>query len=41
MIMTNKIFTIFLAAFLILVSCSKDEEIINTNTPRPLCGRRR
>lgn len=30
MIMTNKIFTIFLAAFLILVSCSKDEEIINS-----------
>ena len=28
--MTNKIFTIFLAAFLILVSCSKDEEIINS-----------
>ena len=30
MIMTNKIFTIILAAFLILVSCSKDEEIINS-----------
>ena len=30
MIMTNKIFTIFLAAFLILVSCSKNEEIINS-----------
>ncbi len=30
MIMTNKIFTFFLAAFLILVSCSKDEEIINS-----------
>ncbi len=30
MIMTNRIFTIFLAAFLILVSCSKNEEIINS-----------